>query len=314
MYNTSQRLNKKLSPLEKSHAYGLCDDEHYKPSSEKIKHYNGVLGEFSYDSNQFAVLHSEEYGEHLKYIGDETDGSNINIPYGVQSCKGMFADNQKLITPPAIPDTVIDSESMFANCRNLKCITATGKNITIADRMYDCCFSLDYDSKRDGKLPDSIRSCEYMFNGCMNAQCLPDVPDGAYFCNFMYAKCLSLKQAPKISKYVRECCGTFLECAGMTEPPVIPNNVIKCNQMFSGCTSLEKSPNVPFGVRECDFMFYNCKSLTELPVFPSSVYTKNGALDTYDFNKHDFRVAQANDLCPDSFDDSHSNEFYLEEF
>lgn len=72
-------------------------------------------GTFTFDDTQFQF---NERGN-LVYIGQETDGNNINIPYGIKIMDEMFKDTAIMI-PPAIPDTVESAVSSFENCRNLQ--------------------------------------------------------------------------------------------------------------------------------------------------------------------------------------------------
>ena len=72
-------------------------------------------GTFTFDDTQFQF---NERGN-LVYIGQETDGNNINIPYGIKIMDEMFKDTAITI-PPAVPDTVESAVSSFENCRNLQ--------------------------------------------------------------------------------------------------------------------------------------------------------------------------------------------------
>ena len=81
-----------------------------------IVHYEGELGIFDYDDDQFEINERE----YLRYIGKETDGSKIHIPEGITNCGEMFFDYRCLQKPPVIPDGVKDCRRMFAECKNLK--------------------------------------------------------------------------------------------------------------------------------------------------------------------------------------------------
>ena len=69
----------------------------------KMKHYEGVLGNFDYDAAQFKVTREpRSNSEYLKYIGKENDGSRIVIPNGVVDAYRMF-DGSSINSMPEIP-------------------------------------------------------------------------------------------------------------------------------------------------------------------------------------------------------------------
>ena len=87
-----------------------------------MQHYEGKLGVFDYDDNEFKLEHvpgKDESEMCLRYIGEEIDGSKIKIPEGIKVCNYMFMDSP-IETPPVIPDGVTDCEGMFYGCKALK--------------------------------------------------------------------------------------------------------------------------------------------------------------------------------------------------
>ena len=85
----------------------------------KMKHYEGVLGNFDYDAAQFKVTREpRSNSEYLKYIGKENDGSRIVIPNGVVDAYRMF-DGSSINSMPEIPASVKYGAKMFRKCTNL---------------------------------------------------------------------------------------------------------------------------------------------------------------------------------------------------
>lgn len=83
-----------------------------------IQHYKGNLGEFDYDDKEFQLCsfagcwNNDHY---LHYVGNETDGSKINIPVGIVNCESMFSGCKNLRTPPVIPEGVENCDYMFSD-------------------------------------------------------------------------------------------------------------------------------------------------------------------------------------------------------
>ena len=87
--------------------------------NDSMVHYQGRIGDFWYDPNEFRFVENQTHmgglRERFAYIGNETDGRNINIPDGILDCIGMFEKNQQLETPPRIPSSV-------KNCAAIVCM------------------------------------------------------------------------------------------------------------------------------------------------------------------------------------------------
>ena len=81
-----------------------------------LQFYDGPAGQFNYDDTQFAVSGTTGL---LRYIGSETRGENIVIPYGIKNCTQMFS-NSIIVTPPEIPNGVEDISMMFSGCKQLQ--------------------------------------------------------------------------------------------------------------------------------------------------------------------------------------------------
>ena len=105
----------------------------------KMKHYEGVLGNFDYDAAQFKVTReSRSNSEYLKYIGKENDGSRIVIPNGVVDAYRMF-DGSSINSMPEIPASVKYGAKMFRKCTNLNKVDTFPENIVNWKDMFEGC-------------------------------------------------------------------------------------------------------------------------------------------------------------------------------
>lgn len=162
-------------------------------------HYEGVLGSFDYDANEFNLGYweTEVNGNKisvpvLHYVNDGAtvngfnktydgflDGEHITIPEGIKSMDYMFADTG-IRTMPEIPDSVESAHCAFMDCKEL----------------YDGCKSAKNDSGiYAGKLTSksNLKDTSWMFAGCDNmrnyfSSISKSTVDGRY----MYAECKSL--------------------------------------------------------------------------------------------------------------------------
>lgn len=78
-------------------------------------HYKGILGEFNFDPQMFALQDG-----YLHYIGGTTKGCiKCKIPDGILICDFMFVNNKQLKVGPILPESCISANSMFEGCSNL---------------------------------------------------------------------------------------------------------------------------------------------------------------------------------------------------
>lgn len=125
------------------------------------QHYEGFLGNFEYDEEQFQVVDG-----YLRYVGKETDGSKIVVPEGVTSLAGTFA-NSGLVTPPVIPEGVVDCQSAFRECFQLKKAPNVPESVTDCTSMFYNCFRLKETAVCN---PNENRVCKSMYCGCVSLE------------------------------------------------------------------------------------------------------------------------------------------------
>lgn len=91
--------------------------------------YQGYLGDFEYDPDQWAVGYRTVKDEFnnvettvpvLRYVGGKKSGDDIVIPNGVEILDYAFEGNEKLKTVPLIPEGVTSAHCAFANCTKLE--------------------------------------------------------------------------------------------------------------------------------------------------------------------------------------------------
>ena len=268
-----------------------------------MKHYEGKLGVFDYDDDEFELgrIRQDAAGVHanipevvsfgkeefLLYKGKETDGSKVHIPEGiidcnhmflyghletapdipngVKYCDFMFEDCKSLKTAPDIPGSVNNCTCMFEGCTSLEVAPELSDNIEDCRGMFARCESL----KTASKIPDNIKDCTCMFEGCTSLETAPKIPGSVENCVYMFYGCQSLREAPEIPDSVKDCRIMFRDCKSLETAPEISDGVKYCKGMFQGCASLKTAPSrIPNSVENCDFMFSDCISLEELPKAP----------------------------------------------
>lgn len=162
-------------------------------------HYEGVLGSFDYDANEWSlgyweaevngnkvrvpILHYNNDGKsenllHMTFDGF-VDGEKIKIPEGLKSLDYTFADTG-IKTMPKIPNSVESAHCAFMDCTELERGSASSKIGSGVD---------------EGKLlmPENLKDMSWMFAGCTHMQDYfadlgKNVVDGRY----AFSECKSL--------------------------------------------------------------------------------------------------------------------------
>lgn len=165
-------------------------------------HYDGVLGTFDYNPNEFMLKSApckdldgtDTEVVVLKYIGNETDGSKIHIPEGLENGYMTFMGSD-ITSTPKLPKSLRHGDAMFQNCQNLKDASAElPKGMESASFMYACCDNMTEGPK---KIPGSIDYANFMFVECKNLLNTPKIENGIKSGEFMFADCKNLTENPK---------------------------------------------------------------------------------------------------------------------
>ena len=197
-----------------------------------LQNYDGKLGKFQYDDTEFAL--EDQY---MRYLGKEEDGSKIHIPDGILSIRYMFRNNQYLVTPPDVPDSVIDCESTFEKCIRLNVGTVIPDGVTNTHNMYKGCRGLE----SVPLMPDTVEDCFGMFYECVSLSDVPNISASAKNCSRMFSGCCKLSRIPDIPDGVLDCTGMMESCIGLSFVPVIPESVKECRGIFNHTTNIIKS-------------------------------------------------------------------------
>lgn len=234
-----------------------------------------VKGSFDYDDTQFKI---DENGM-LKYIGSETDGSKINIPYGVVNLSGTFAGTN-ITSIPKIPDTVMDINGAFADCKQLTSVEGLPNSIILADGAFENCTGI---TSVDFPETSCFFSLDGTFKGCDSLQTVNFHDLGADHMTETFKGCAALTDVQgSISLghygsgkngYCDWCfqdmddvpmyyASTFEDCVNLKSTPDF--NIIflgGMNRTFANCTNLERIGDLPGAVYEMNETFENCTSL-----------------------------------------------------
>lgn len=179
-----------------------------------VKHYAGRLGEFDYDTKYWEIWHRPAgmgMVDMLRYRGRTTDGSQVDIPYGVVDLSYTF-EGSRLITPPSIPMTVRVMQYTFQNCKSL------------------C---------RGVSLPDGVTRTGFMYQNCRNMVSGSDMPDSVTDASYMYDGCISLINPGRVSENLVNGAGMFRNCRSMSVIPELPDRIRRDSQVFRGCETIK---------------------------------------------------------------------------
>lgn len=150
-------------------------------------------------------------------------------------------------------DDLINAESMFAFCEDLKIIQLNEKartdNLKVMDKMFKGCTSLQYINISNFDL-SNVLTLDELFYGCNNLESL----------NISNIK---------INPLLQSASGMFSDCFKLTSIDLSRfnfNSVKDANYMFNNCVNLKqvKLPNKMVSLAHTNYMFNNCYSITSL--------------------------------------------------
>lgn len=221
-----------------------------------------------YDAKMFELrtsnegYHKEQY---LKYIGQETDGTKIEIPKNLKSMKYMFS-NTKITSLPEIPNSVEDISYAFSACNSL---------------------TIDANSNH---IPNTVRNMSYAFCNCNNITRTPVME-----INEVRSK------SGSYSTYTgpEDLSGVFEGCSNLRFVGNIPGSAKKLNFAFTG-TAIESCPDVSklrWGLPAC-YMCAHCQNLfiTGDEKFPRYAHMDNLFMDCQNISKDAARKFVANNV------------------
>lgn len=188
-----------------------------KKNEDGTIHYEGDLGVFDYDPNQFVMSRVPLQGEDgkfrdvqvLSYRGQETDGSKIQIPEGLVNAQLMFM-NSKIESAPRIPNSVRNMDCMFQNCRHLKTFdSAIPSSVNSMSMTFGNCVRME---KGPEFVPGHVRNANYCFVNCHAMTNTPMMENGVELAECAYAGCHSIKDVPRMPSTLREYKNMTYDC------------------------------------------------------------------------------------------------------
>lgn len=214
-----------------------------------LKKYNGKLGDFEYNDEQYSIVFDED-GEYCHYIG--SDMENVVPPSGLKDYTGLYMGTG-IVNPVKIEDGVVSTNSMYSDCKSLK----TGSFV-----------------------PDSVKDMGFMYDGCESLESIPNFSKNAVNLSAACANCINLKSLPPIPGSAEQCDSIALNCESLSGPVEIGYGVKDISCGFAGCNSLTSRIELPSSVIKSDDVFENCRLVNdeEVELSESTLY-----VDSSDF-------------------------------
>ena len=180
------------------------------------------------------------------YQGTETNGKDIIIPQYISKDGGKtynpvtslyrtFNSNTNIITMPIVPTTVINMQSGFEGCTNLKeCIMPNS-----VENINWCWSGTKIEEIKE--IPSSVINMIGSFAVCNSLEYANfEVPNKVENLHQAFSNCQNLKEANlSLGDNVKIMDMTFYNCANLEKgPDIIPVNIENLTQTFQGCTKL----------------------------------------------------------------------------
>lgn len=210
--------------------------------------FDGVIGKFQYDINNFIVERSEG-NEYLQYIGID---KNVEIPTGLTKMYMTFSDVD--VASVRIPDTVVSvSDYSFSNCRSIQAIKIPSSVKELGKFCFSSCSNL-----KSIEMSDSVLAVRYhCFEGCTSLQTISlsesieRLEEGCFY------YCINLREI-ELPKRLRELCDfCFSDCEKL-EYVKIPMLVrVLGKACFANCINLKKIL-LPRGISMGEDCFKDC--------------------------------------------------------
>lgn len=133
----------------------------------------------------------------------------------ISSWGGAYAAWKNMVTPPdVIPNTVVNLNSTYSACMNLRTPPI---------------------------IPEGVTDMGSTFIACTNLTSAPTLPNSVINLASCFASCTRLVEAPVIPSSVVNIYSIFQNCLNIVNAPVIPNSVTNMNRAFNNCTKLNLS-------------------------------------------------------------------------
>ncbi|MFZ2539205.1 MAG: hypothetical protein WAX04_09940 [Oscillospiraceae bacterium] len=199
----------------------------------------------------------------LSYSQEGTYGAVVKapkIPKYVQDMKKSFYMSQ-ISTPPVIPDSVVNLESTFGNCKQMLSFPSFGSR---------------------------IKTMEYAFIGCTAAAGTVELPENVENIAGAFNGCSNLSEIPNISNLSRlnKATSAFSSCKTAVGGTNLPNTgLTSISYMFQQCTKMNTPPAVLHeSITDISYAFMGCNNLSGTIDVRASINESNSSKYTNAFN------------------------------
>jgi hypothetical protein len=163
------------------------------------------------------------------------------IPDSVSNMIRTFSNCESLIYPPnSISKNIINMDSCFHNCINLRYSPSLNKSIKLISMIkafYHCINLIDVSI-----MPNNVKYLDYTFYECYNILRIPNLPESLSTMGHAFARCFNLSSIPEIPNNVYDLESAFEDCYNLKLVERIPKSAKYLNNTFKNCSNL-KTPN-----------------------------------------------------------------------
>ncbi len=182
-----------------------------------IKNYEGPLGSFTYDDEEFIVTQKAGVDKDiLRYNGWHCNGADIHIPDGVIDLSYTF-EGVGLNTTPHIPGTVTCMDYTFKGCGA----------ISIA-----------------ASLPEGLLSCVGLYQNCRALLAGSHMPSTLKNASYMYDGCWAMYEAGYYSPVLDDITCIYRDCKNLAKMPSMMPTTCRGEDAFLGCVRLDNNDRV----------------------------------------------------------------------
>lgn len=185
----------------------------------------------------------------------------ISWTYGM----GTFQDCVKLVTAPALPNSLTNIKYMFRRCSSLTTAAAIPQSAVEATDMYRDCVKLTSAPANNSNNLTSLINCFYGCTALTSASNFTIKGTNDLNASNIFYNCINLQTPPNITT-VKNLNDAFYNCEKLTTlPNSLPSSVCTADRMCYNCKSLTNFPDMSqTNLTSLNYAFYGCSSLTSI--------------------------------------------------
>ena len=235
--------------IDNSKGYGLNDETWLKTGTSEVRTCGYIAGE-----NEENIVDGKIKGSIPMFIKNIED----NCWTAVTSASATFYNINGLITPPKLPNTVINLRETFLNCKNLMAMPEIPSDVTNMRSTFNGCSKLI--NVKD--IPSKVTDMGSTFQGCTSLESFGTIPDSVIILITTFYNCQNLKTIEHIGNEVKDMSRAFANCLQLTGIPNIPQSVENMTMAFSNCNNITNvSIMIPKTVQEFEGAFASCSKM-----------------------------------------------------